>query len=118
MFAIGKRFTFDAAHSLPHLPANHKCSRVHGHTYTVEVELAADELSPDGFVRDYAELSAIKQWLDDNLDHRYLNDVVVDMPTTAECLARYLYRVAKNLVPEVVAVTVRETPNTWATYRP
>lgn len=118
MFTIGKRFTFDAAHSLPHLPAEHKCSRLHGHTYTVEVELAAPHVTADGFVRDYGDLRVVKDWLDQHLDHRDLNAVVLDMPTTAECLARYLYRVVKNLVPETTAVTVCETPSTWATYRP
>jgi 6-pyruvoyltetrahydropterin/6-carboxytetrahydropterin synthase len=62
-FRIGKRFTFDAAHHLPSLPADHKCSRVHGHTYTVEFVLESSELTGPGFVTDFGDLTVAGRYL-------------------------------------------------------
>ena len=49
-YRIGKSFTFDAAHSLPTLSPGHKCSCLHGHTYTVEILLSAIQLAPHASV--------------------------------------------------------------------
>ena len=115
-FTITKRFTFAAAHHLPQLQATHKCHRPHGHNYAVTVELAG-ELDAFGFVEDYGELADVRTFLDTTFDHRDLNNVV-DFPPTAERLARYLFEVFCKWHPKLVAVTVAETENTTATYRP
>lgn len=98
-WTIGKEFTFDAAHSLPHLPDTHKCSRVHGHTYTVIVAVEAYGLR-DGMVFDYALLDPVKAWIDTMLDHRNLNEVVpYDAgPTTAENLATWMWGVIHEII--------------------
>lgn len=117
MYTITKEFSFDAAHHLPHLPEDHKCRRPHGHSYRVVVELAAPDLNADSFVVDYGELAPLKTYIDRVLDHRDLNEIL-PMPTTAENLAKWLYDYAANLWDCVTAVSVSETPKTWATYRP
>ena len=122
MYRIGRRFTFDAAHHLDGLPDGHKCSRQHGHTYTVEVELAAADLAPPGFVTDFADLAPLGTYLDTHFDHRDLNDILAIQPTS-ENLARHLYDwCAANLQAKVrgaiAAVRVHETPASWAEYRP
>lgn len=116
MYRISKEFAFSASHRLDHLPPEHQCARLHGHNYIVVVELAAAALSPDGFVRDYHDLAALKAHIDAEFDHRHLNDVL-PMPT-AENLARYFHDWARARWPEVSAVRVSETPKTWAEYRP
>jgi 6-pyruvoyltetrahydropterin/6-carboxytetrahydropterin synthase len=121
MFSIGKRFTFDAAHVLHGLPAGHKCGRLHGHTYTVELHLQADGLVAAGFVTDFADLAPFGRYLDEKFDHRLLNDVLAFEPTS-EALAAHLFAwCAEHLAPtlsgELVAVRVSETPSTWAEYR-
>jgi len=83
----------------------------------VELALAADTLNETGFVVDYNELISFKSLIDDRLDHRHLNDVL-EGATTAESIAKYLYDHAKKLWPEVVSVSVSETPKTNAIYRP
>ena len=137
MFTIAKRFSFCAAHRLVGLEKGHKCGRLHGHTYEVELIIAADALDERGFAGvDYAELRPFREWLDESWDHRTLlqlgdpiGDVLAkfeggglvtfDFNPTAENLARELYAVAKDFgIPGVVAVRVSETPNTWAEYRP
>jgi 6-pyruvoyltetrahydropterin/6-carboxytetrahydropterin synthase len=75
-------------------------------------------LDDRGFCQvDYGELDAFNRYLDENLDHRHLNDVL-PVRTTAENLARFLYGEAKKLSPFVTAVRVSETEKTWATYSP
>lgn len=116
-YRIRKRFTFAASHQLRLLPEDHQCARLHGHNYVVWLELAAAELAGPGFVVDFGDLKAFKVYLDSTLDHRHLNDVLAFNPT-AEHLARHLHDVAADMWPEVVAVAVEETENSWAEYRP
>lgn len=128
MYTIAKRFTFDASHQLHGLPDGHKCARLHGHTYTVELVLVGD-LDGAGMVYDYGNLAAFKQLIDTQLDHRHLNDWVAAHPMvgasdpahanpTAERLAYLLYATAEDLdIPGLLEVRVAETPNTWASWR-
>lgn len=118
MYIITKRFTFSASHVIGGLPAQHPCARLHGHNYEVEVVLQSTELDAVGFVRDYRELSALKAFIDESLDHRHLNDVLGHDRTTSEVLARWLYEWCRARWPEIAAVRVSETPRTWAEYRP
>lgn len=118
MFRIAKQFQFSASHQIKALPQDHPCARLHGHNYTVEVELAAERLDSVGFVRDYRELAALKDYLDHSLDHRHLNEVLGDDCVTAERIAYHLFTWCKSRWPETVALRVSETPKTWAEYRP
>jgi 6-pyruvoyltetrahydropterin/6-carboxytetrahydropterin synthase len=86
--------------------------------YEIEVILQATALDSVGFVRDYRELSALKKFLDETVDHKHLNDVLGHDSTTAETLSKWLYDWCKGIWPEVVAVRVSEAPSTWAEYRP
>ncbi len=118
MYRISKQFHFSASHQLKGLTEDHPCARLHGHNYIVEVELAAEVLNAQGFVRDYRELADLKLYIDEKLDHRHLNDVLGDDQVTAEHLARHFYDWCKARFSETSAVRVSETPKTWAEYRP
>ncbi|WP_350334137.1 6-pyruvoyl trahydropterin synthase family protein [Coralliovum pocilloporae] len=118
MYTISKQFHFSASHQLIGLPEDHPCARLHGHNYIAEVELRSEVLNSVGFVRDYRELAALKDYIDGQLDHRHLNDVLGDDLVTAERLAKHLFDWASARWPEVSAVRVSETPKTWAEYRP
>lgn len=122
-FTIGKWFCFEAAHSLPALPAGHKCRNVHGHSYKVHLELSG-ELDEFGFVTDYGDLWQFQKIID-VLDHAepiggepHLNAWLAPHPSTAEWLAQRLFEAAsvlyRNLTVE--AVTVKETEKTYARY--
>lgn len=117
MYIIKKEFSFSASHQIKGLPSDHPCSRLHGHNYRVEVVLSSATLDSVGFVRDYRELSAFKNYLDETVDHYHLNDVLGDDCVTAEQMARFFYHWCKGKWPEVCAVRVSETPKTWAEYR-
>lgn len=119
-FTIGKSFRFEAAHRLSSLDPEHKCARLHGHTYHTELLLTADELTGPGFVTDFGDLAPFGRFLEENLDHRFLNEVLPCEPTS-ERLALYLAEwFVANLEPEIpgrlTAVRVSETPASWATF--
>ena len=118
MYCISKEFHFSASHQLFGLADDHPCSRLHGHNYVVCVELRSAKLNADGFVRDYRDLDAFKQYLQSSVDHRHLNEVFGRDFTTAERLARIFYDWCKARWPEVSAVSVSETPKSHAEYRP
>ncbi len=118
MYTISKEYHFSASHVLHGLSDDHPCSRLHGHNYVVEVELCSETLNESGFVRDYNELNALKVYIDSEIDHRHLNDVLGENETSAEKIARHFYEWCKARWPEVSAVRVKETPKTCAEYRP
>jgi 6-pyruvoyltetrahydropterin/6-carboxytetrahydropterin synthase len=121
-YRIAKRFSFSASHALTAVPEDHKCRRLHGHNYEVEVVCSAPDLDERGMVVDYFELDPVKRLIDATVDHRHLNDVLDGEPT-AERLAWWLFEALQKELPAEVAsrleaVRVHETPRTWAEYRP
>ena len=116
MYTIRKQFHFSASHVLDGLPPEHPCTRLHGHNYIVDIVLESETLDKYGFVVDYLDLKPLKTYIDNELDHRHLNDVL-PFATTAENIARHLYEWSKERWPQVTAVCVSETPKTWAEYR-
>jgi 6-pyruvoyltetrahydropterin/6-carboxytetrahydropterin synthase len=118
MYTIAKRFAFSASHIIGGLPADHPCGRLHGHNYEIEVILQAPVLDAADFVRDFHELAALRDFINETLDHKHLNDVLGHDRTTSEVISRWLYDWCKDRWPEVVAVRVSETPRTFAEYRP
>jgi 6-pyruvoyltetrahydropterin/6-carboxytetrahydropterin synthase len=72
---LRKTFQFEAAHLLPHLPEDHKCRRLHGHSFQVEVVVAGEVDAKLGWVMDYAEITQAFQPLWKQLDHYYLNEI-------------------------------------------
>ncbi|MFZ0544386.1 MAG: 6-carboxytetrahydropterin synthase [Candidatus Promineifilaceae bacterium] len=116
MYIISKEFHFSASHQLDTLPPSHQCAHLHGHNYIVELVLQGEAVDRHGFVVDYLELKPFKEFIDQELDHKHLNDVM-DCPTSAENIARFLFDWAIERWPQVSAVRVSETPKTWAEYR-
>jgi len=115
MYVITKEFSFCASHLLIGLPANHPCSKLHGHNYVVIAELKTDFVDQTGFVVDYRKLDPIKQYLDSKFDHQHLNDVI-DFNPTAENLAAHLFCMFIKTFPMLSAIIVKETPKTSARY--
>ena len=119
MYRISRKFRFAAAHKIDSLPDGHKAGRMHAHHYTVELILKASALSLPGFIVDYESLDAFKKYLEQDLEHQVLNDVLgytLGASTTAECLARHFFKIASGWWPELAAVRVAETEDTWAEY--
>ncbi|MFF9157620.1 6-pyruvoyl tetrahydropterin synthase family protein [Streptomyces sp. NPDC014846] len=119
-WSIGKSFAFEAGHRLPGLPPQHKCSRQHGHSYEVEVVLTAPSLEGPGFVTDFGALAPFKRFLDSELDHCNLHEVLPFEPTSerlAQFLAGWFIQNLQSTIPGyLVAVLVRETGSSWARF--
>jgi 6-pyruvoyltetrahydropterin/6-carboxytetrahydropterin synthase len=115
---LSKEFTFEAAHRLPNLPAEHKCSRLHGHSYKVIVEVSGPLQEEFGWVMDFGDIKVAWRDLDDALDHRYLNEIPGLENPTSEVLAVWIWdRLKGNLSGLLSAVIVRETCTSSCTYR-
>jgi len=111
-----KDFTFDAAHSLPHAPAGHKCARLHGHTYNVTVTLSGPVDDRFGWIMDFGELKALVSPVIDQLDHRHLNELPDLANPTSENVARWIWERLTD-ISGLSAVTVRETCTAGVVYR-
>lgn len=115
---ITKSFAFDAAHWLPGVPEDHKCRRLHGHTYRVEIGLEGELDAAMGWVADYGRISAAFRPLLEELDHHCLNEIPGLENPTAEVLAAWIHARLLPSLPQLADVTVSETPATSAVYRP
>lgn len=113
---IFKKFTFDSAHSLPHVPDGHKCKNVHGHTYllTISIEKELDETF--GWVMDFADLKKVMQPIIDKIDHKYLNDIPGLENPTCEILIKWIWDAAVNDLPGLKRIKLYETPTSGAIY--
>lgn len=113
-----KDFTFEAAHRLPGVAADHKCARLHGHSYLLRVHISGDVDAVSGMVMDFAEIkAAVKPIIDDQLDHYYLNDVEGLANPTSENLARWVWQRLIPELPQLSAIEVRETCTSGVIYR-
>jgi len=114
---ICKEFTIEAAHRLPNLPASHKCSRLHGHSFRIVISVAGPLSQPQGWVRDFADISEAFQPLFEQLDHRFLNDVEGLENPTSENLAIWIWQRLRDSLPDLAEVEVRETCTSGCRYR-
>ena len=112
---IFKEFTFEAAHRLPLVPKKHKCSKLHGHSFRVRVNIEGP-LNEMGWVMDFSELKEICSPHINELDHSFLNDVVgLDNPTS-ENIAIWLWEKLKDPVRYLSSIEVMETCNSGCEY--
>jgi 6-pyruvoyltetrahydropterin/6-carboxytetrahydropterin synthase len=113
---IFREFSFEAAHRLPNVPSGHKCARLHGHSFRVEVHVTGEVDPTAGWVMDFAEISAAFRPLQEQLDHHYLNEVPGLENPTSENLARWIWDRLAGALP-LSEVVVRETCNVGCRYR-
>src|ERR1700684_3771803 len=97
-----KEFTFEAAHRLPNVAPDHKCARLHGHSYHVTIRVTGEVQSATGMVMDFADIKmAFKPIRDEYLDHYYLNDIDGLENPTSENLARWIWHKLKPRLPQL-----------------
>ncbi len=97
---------FASAHTLRDYPG--ACSRMHGHNWKVELEVAATALDDVGMGIDFKQMKTAANEVGDRLDHRYLNDLepFTEINPTAENIAAYMYReIAAKLNSDTIRVT-------------
>lgn len=133
MFRVTREIHFCYGHRL--LNYNGKCRNLHGHNGRAIITLEAEKLDAQGMVVDFSHLKRIVQsWIDESLDHKMIlhrddpilpelrrqNEpvVVIDVNPTAENIAKLIFDFTKSQGLPVVEVTLWETENSFATYRP
>ena len=112
-----KTFRFEAAHTLPNAPAGHKCRRLHGHSYRVDIHVSGQADAKTGWVVDFGQIKQTAGAVLDELDHRCLNDIPGLENSTSELLAKYLWDRIKPGLPGLSAITVWESDTSRCIYR-
>lgn len=106
---LTKTFRFEAAHALPTFPEGHKCRRLHGHSFRIDVHVAGDVDEAQGYLIDYGEIKRIVEPVIQELDHYYLNEIAGLENPTSEVLARWIWRRIAGDLPLLTAIVVHET---------
>jgi 6-pyruvoyltetrahydropterin/6-carboxytetrahydropterin synthase len=114
---LRKTFQFEAAHLLPRLPKSHKCRRLHGHSFKVEVAVEGPCDSKLGWVMDYAEMGEAFRPIWEKLDHFYLNEIGGLENPTSENIALWIWGQLKPRLPLLTEVVVAETCTARCIYR-
>ena len=117
MIELRKTYQFEAAHLLPHLPATHKCRRLHGHSFQVEIVVAGPLHPKLGWVIDYADISKAFKPILDRLDHYYLNEIPGLENPTSENVAVWIWNELRPRLPLLTEIVVAETCTARCVYR-
>ena len=113
---IFKVFSIEAAHRLPNVPPAHKCARLHGHSFRVEIHVSGPVGGETGWVMDFADIKEAFQPLFAQLDHHYLNEVEGLSNPTSEHLARWIWQRLRPSLPMLSKVIVNETCTSGCIY--
>lgn len=114
---IFKIFTVEAAHRLPNVPDGHKCGRLHGHSFRIELRVSGPIGAETGWVMDFADIKSVFKPIYDRLDHHYLNDIPGLENPTSERLTVWIWEQLKPQLPALSEVIVHETCTAGSRYR-
>jgi len=112
---IFKEFTIEAAHRLPKVPEGHKCGRLHGHSFRLQIWVSGP-VGEDGWVMDFADLKKAFAPVYDRLDHHYLNEIPGLENPTSEVLARWIWQELSPSLSILSKVVVFETCTSGCVY--
>jgi 6-pyruvoyltetrahydropterin/6-carboxytetrahydropterin synthase len=113
---IFKEFSIEAAHWLPNVPAGHKCGRLHGHSFHIELHVSGPVDPKLGWVLDFADIKQAFKGIEDQIDHRCLNEVAGLENPTSENLCRWLWQKIKPELPTLSKIVVKETCTSGCIY--
>jgi len=114
---IFKAFSIEAAHRLPNLPDEHKCSRLHGHSFLIEVHVSGDIDDTTGWVMDFADISQAFKPVFEKLDHHYLNEIAGLENPTSEVLAKWVWQQLKPTLADLSSIVIKETCTAGCIYQ-
>ena len=112
-----KQFGFEAAHWLPTFPEGHKCRRMHGHSFRVDVVVEGDVEEDRGYLIDYGDIAAAIEPIRSRLDHYCLNEIDGLENPTSEVLARWIWQQLQPSLPLLAEVRVHETCSSSCIYK-
>src|SRR3954467_10753775 len=106
---LTKTFHFEAAHDLPTFPADHKCRRLHGHSFRFGVIVEGEVDPAKGYLIDYGDIKRVAEPIVKQLDHYYLNEIEGLSNPTSENLAQWLWLKLQPALPPLKSIVVHET---------
>lgn len=114
---LTKDFRFEAAHTLPSLPADHKCRQMHGHSFKVEIHVEGVVDEKIGWIYDHKLISQAMDPLLEMLDHSYLNDIAGLESPTIEIMAAWFWKKLEPQLPGLVEIVIYETPTARCSFK-
>lgn len=114
---IYKQFSIEAAHWLPNVPEGHKCKRLHGHSFRITIHVSGPVDEQMGWVEDFSGIKAAFKGIEDQIDHRCLNEIAGLENPTSEHLAQWLWRSLRPMLPLLSKIVVEETCTSGCVYR-
>ena len=114
---LSRDYHFEAAHRLPRVPATHKCSRVHGHSYHVTLTLSGSIDTDMGWLIDFSDIDRVVDPVIARIDHTLLNEIPGLENPTSELLAVWLWREIQPRLPGLTEIMLAETPTSRCVYR-
>ncbi len=106
---IYKEFQFEAAHKLPNVPAEHKCGRLHGHSFLVRIHVTGEVCEPAGWVMDFSDIKKVFKPIYERLDHHYLNEINGLENPTSENIAKWIWDELQPALPLLSKIEIKET---------
>lgn len=113
---VFKTFTVEAAHWLPLAPEGHKCRRLHGHSFTIEIYVSGYVDPRHGWVIDFGDISGAFRPIFDQLDHYCLNEIEGLENPTSENLASWIWDRLLPTLSGLAKIIVRETCTSGCVY--
>jgi 6-pyruvoyltetrahydropterin/6-carboxytetrahydropterin synthase len=114
---IIKEFRFEAAQTLPNLPPDHKCTKMHGHSFKIEIVINGKVNPEIGWVYDHALISKAMTPLLEKLDHSYLNEIPGLENPTIELMAAWFWKILEPQLPGLDEIIIHETPSARCVFR-
>jgi 6-pyruvoyltetrahydropterin/6-carboxytetrahydropterin synthase len=114
---LRRTFQFEAAHRLPHVPPGHKCARLHGHSFQVEIVVEGPVDPQMGWVMDYADIKSAFAPIHQRLDHHFLNEIPGLENPTSERIAEWIWSQLRPGLPLLTEIVVAETCTARCVFR-
>jgi 6-pyruvoyltetrahydropterin/6-carboxytetrahydropterin synthase len=113
---IYKEFTFESAHLLPNVPEGHKCGRLHGHSFCIQIHISGDVDPHTGWIMDFADIKQAFKPIYNRLDHYYLNEIPGLENPTSEVLIHWIWKELKPALPQLSKILIQETCTSGCIY--
>ena len=114
---LTKDFLFEAAQTLPCAPEGHKCRKMHGHSFKLEIAIEGEVDAETGWIYDHSRISGVVEPLIELLDHKYLNEVPGLENPTIELMAAWFWQKLAPSLPGLAEIVIHETPTARCIYR-
>ena len=114
---LTKTFTFESAQTLPHLEASHKCTRMHGHSFKIEISVQGEVDPHIGWLYDHSNITRAMTPLLELVDHSYLNEIEGLENPTIENMCAWFWKKLTPSLPGLCEIVLHETPTARCSYR-